>query len=208
MEEIRTARKRVGRSSPRDECVDSGLRWGRRRLSSAPAATTSLHHRQHHSQFGIRVAQRNTSLFRVRLQHHGYQRHLERQRNRRRVGSSRHHFCRWTLYGAWGPSTERDNSSDCHKPGEFLGQRERDRDHHQRHLRFPFVDRRERRTGRNAIFPGNGQQPREAGSFRTLGPCRAVLSEQLRIRERKRHLRRAANSAQPGDRRADGHKRS
>ena len=40
------AQVRAGNRAPRDECVDSGLRWGRRRLSSAAAARTSLHKRE------------------------------------------------------------------------------------------------------------------------------------------------------------------
>jgi hypothetical protein len=40
------ARVRADNRAPRDECVDSGLRRGRRRPRSAHIATTSLHHHQ------------------------------------------------------------------------------------------------------------------------------------------------------------------
>lgn len=43
---VSSARVRTGNCAPRDECVDSELRRGRHRFSSAQIATTSLHYHQ------------------------------------------------------------------------------------------------------------------------------------------------------------------
>jgi hypothetical protein len=83
------------------------------------------------------VARRNSFFCRLRYKLFRYFCELECEWNLERLCSSRHNFCRWSLYGAWGFAAGRDDTSDCHKPRRLLQiglsrcdhyQRYRDRD--------------------------------------------------------------------------------
>jgi hypothetical protein len=97
---VSSARVRAGNCAPRDECVDSGLRRGRRRLSSAHIATTSLHYHQRHAGNRNSVAGRNTNVHRYGFQRERYERDVEREWYCERLGSSWNDFRRWSIYGA------------------------------------------------------------------------------------------------------------
>lgn len=120
-------RVRTDIGPPRDGCVDSGLRRGRRRLRNA-ATATSPHYRKCGPGGGNSVARRNIEFRRHCFQHYRYRCHLERRWRCQRFGSSRNHFRRWSLYSARGSPSGRDGTCDCHEPRRRFQIRHRFRD--------------------------------------------------------------------------------
>jgi hypothetical protein len=197
---VRAPRKGDAGNPPRDECVDSGLRRGRRRLRSALVAPTSLHHRQHHAKFRIGVAGREPFVFCFCLEHNEHFGHLERQRHRRRLVTSGNDYSQRGLHGSGGPSGGWNRPGNRDKHCRFIRKRNGKCNDYKRYFRFAFAKYSQCGAWRNPAVSSIHQKPRTAGPVRSLEPCSDCLSQRLRFGRWKRQLYRAANSPESRNR--------
>jgi hypothetical protein len=136
--------RRDGNGAPHDGCVDSGLRRGRRRLSSAPAASTSLHSSERDTDEWKRAVGRDVEFCGDGIEYGQYGGDLERQWRSWRLYARRNDFGGRNLHGSLGSSDARDCERDCHEPSGFCGVRYCQRDDYQRHFHLCLARRGER----------------------------------------------------------------
>jgi hypothetical protein len=193
--------------APRDGCVDSGLWWGRRRLSSAPAASTFLHHGECDASGGIRSARESVGLHGDGIRHEQHGSDLERERICRRFDPGWNDFHKWGLYSPGRPALWRLSASDGNERGRSDEIRVSNSHGNERCFRFAYAGFGHCRTRREASFSSKHSEPGAPRSNDSLELKRNVLPQRLRNRGRKRKLYGATDLARIRDRKCDRHKR-
>jgi hypothetical protein len=194
--------------APRDGCVDSGLWWGRRRLSSAPGAPTFLHYRERDANGGVRAAGQSVELYRngFRYEQHGSD--LERERSCRRFRASRIDLLEWGLHRPSGFAFRRHGASNGDERRRHYEIGDSDCSGDQRHLYFSYANRCECRARRKTSFSGHNSEPGAPRSHDSLEFERSVLPQCVRNRGWQWELHGAPDSARIRDRECDRHERS
>jgi hypothetical protein len=113
--EIREYANRFRRAS-HDGGMDAGLRRRRRKLCSAPAATSSFHRGYGDAKERVGAARKYGDIFRHGNKHDGYECELECEWHGRREPSRLHHYTRRRVHLTRGSALARERANYGNKP--------------------------------------------------------------------------------------------
>ena len=190
----------------RGGCGNNGLRRGRRKPGTSPAAPTSpINHRERLTFSSFRLARRHAAGHSHRQQHEQHSSQLEREQHSRREQRRRHDIHKRPIHG----TAESARAGPNQRPGLKSGRPFEDwhchGQRHERPQRHPGAGDSQRGTGRSASVPGRSLELRQSKSSGRLEPRRGGM-QRLGLRDHrcKRDLYGAENPARPLERDADG----
>jgi hypothetical protein len=190
-----------------DGGVDAGLRRRRRRLCSAPAATSSFHRGNGHAKERVGAARKYGDIFRNGNKHDGYECDLEREWRGRRKCGHRHDHARRRVYRAYGLAFARECTGYSDEPcgrdeiGYGSG------DVHKRYFTFCDAQPSKCRARRSSRISRDGGQQRASGHGSAVERIGRGVRNRLRSRGYKRELHGAADSSIAAERNVDSAKR-